>query len=155
MNLARSVLVLLATTLAVYAVETPLARKPNVIFLLVDDFKPLLGCYDVPWIQPTNIDCLSANRTIFTSNHCPVSTPSRASLGPETNHLFLHPKKPSDWLCNRWPDLVALPQQFRNNGYNTPNLHNVLFRSILIDLDDRASWVVPYAAPLFPRATSV
>lgn len=82
MNLARLILVLLATTLASYAADAPVGRKPNVLFIAVDDLKPLLGCYGTSWIMTPNIDRLAANGTVFTSNHCQVSfcAPSRASL---------------------------------------------------------------------------
>ena len=151
MNLARLILVLLATTLAAYAADAPVGRKPNVLFIAVDDLKPLLGCYGISWIQTPNIDRLAANGTVFTSNHCQVSfcAPSRASLltglRPDTNGLFLNPDKPSDWLRSRWPDLVTLPQQFRNNGYITHPFHKVFDGRTVDEGHDRASWSVPYA----------
>lgn len=41
------------------AAETKPA-KPNILFIAVDDLKPLLGCYGVPIIKTPNIDQLAS-----------------------------------------------------------------------------------------------
>jgi len=39
--------------------------KPNVLFIAVDDLKPLLGCYGVTDIKTPNIDRLAKMGTVF------------------------------------------------------------------------------------------
>ena len=65
-------------------------------------------------------------------------------LRPDSNGLYLNPDKPSDWLRSRWPDLVTLPQQFKNHGYITHPLHKVFDGRTVDAGHDRASWTVPY-----------
>ncbi len=31
-------------------------KKPNVLFVIVDDLKPILGCYEDPFVKTPNID---------------------------------------------------------------------------------------------------
>ncbi|MBU6303439.1 MAG: sulfatase [Verrucomicrobia bacterium] len=125
-------------------------RKPNVLFIVVDDLKPLLGCYGASWIQSPNIDRLAARGTLFASSYCQMSfcAPSRMSvltgLRPDSTRVFFNPTQPKDLLRTRFPDLVTLPQQFRNHGYITHPLHKVFDGRTVDGGHDRASWTVPY-----------
>jgi arylsulfatase A-like enzyme len=63
--------------------DKPDTRKPNVIFILLDDFGYSdLGCYGSKYYETPNIDRLSSRGTRFTSAYaaCPVSSPTRASI---------------------------------------------------------------------------
>jgi len=125
-------------------------RKPNVLFIVVDDLKPLLGCYGASWIQSPNIDRLAARGTLFASSYCQMSfcAPSRMSvltgLRPDSTRVFFNPTQPKDLLRTRFPDLVTLPQQFRNHGYLTHPIHKVFDGRTVDGGHDRASWTVPY-----------
>lgn len=44
--------------------DTP-KQKPNILFIIADDLKPLLGCYGTSWIQSPNLDRLAAKGTVF------------------------------------------------------------------------------------------
>ena len=57
-------------------------KKPNILFIAVDDLKPELGCYGNKLIKTPNIDRLAARGMVFMQNYCQqaVSGPTRASL---------------------------------------------------------------------------
>jgi arylsulfatase A-like enzyme len=70
----------LATILHMNKQERP---KPNVIFILLDDFGYTdLGCYGSKFYETPNIDRLARQGIRFTDAYaaCPVSSPTRASI---------------------------------------------------------------------------
>lgn len=110
----------------------------NVLFIVVDDLRPELGCYGTPVIQSPHIDALARTGTVFRRAYCQqaVCGPSRTSfltgLRPDTTQIYdlrthfrLH--------C---PDAVTLPQYFKEHGYHTQSLGKV-FHDLL---DDPRSW---------------
>ena len=141
---------LLVPAAALHAADASVAEKPNVLFIVVDDLKPLLGCYGSSWIKSPNIDRLAARGTVFTSAYCQVSfcAPSRMSvltgLRPDTTRLLFNPSQPQDILRTRFPDLITLPQHFKDHGYITHPLHKVFDGRTVDAGHDRASWSVPY-----------
>lgn len=143
------VLWVVALTCAAFAADAP-KRKLNVLFIVVDDLKPLLGCYGASWIKSPNIDRLASRGTLFTASYCQVSfcAPSRMSvltgLRPDTTRVFFNPPRPQDMLRSRFPDLVTLPQQFKNHGYITHPIHKVFDGRTVDAGHDRASWSVAY-----------
>jgi hypothetical protein len=73
---AFAVGLLLAPVATLHAAE-PTAR-PNVLFIAIDDLKPLLGCYGTSWIQTPNIDRLASPFRISQSavrEECPRIIP--------------------------------------------------------------------------------
>lgn len=125
-------------------------NRPNVLFIVADDLKPLLGCYGTSWIHSPNIDRLAAKGTIFKSNYCQVAfcAPTRFSLltglRPDTTGVYLNPDSPQDLLRSRLRDAVTLPQYFKNHGYVTHPLHRVFDGRTVDQGHDTASWTVPY-----------
>jgi len=93
----------------------------NVLFIIVDDLKPLLGCYGDKYAQTPNIDRLAATGRVFDRAYCQeaVCAPSRAS--------FMTGKRPDQlkiWgltqpLRSLHPNIITLPQYFKSNGYTT------------------------------------
>lgn len=104
---------------------TLLAVQPkNVLFIAVDDLKPLLGCYGYDQVVTPNIDKLAAAGTTFLNAHCQqaVCGPSRMSLltgyFPDTIGIYgMGAEK--DKFRPKHPDMVTLPQYFKNQGYVT------------------------------------
>ncbi len=119
----------------------------NVLFILVDDLRPLLGCYGHPEIHTPNIDRLAQQGTLFNRAYCqnPLCHPSRTSmltgLRPETTGVFSNAVNFRQVL----PNAVTLPQHFKAYGYHTASVgkieHNALAR------DDAYSWSVPSWMP--------
>ena len=98
------------------------ADRPNVLFIAIDDLVPTLGCYGDTLAITPEIDTLAGQGTTFLNHHVQWSVcgPSRAalttSLMPEETGVtgfkaIRHP----DYL----PDVITLPQHFKNNGYET------------------------------------
>jgi N-sulfoglucosamine sulfohydrolase len=60
----------------------PAAKKPNVLWLIAEDFGPHLGCYGTKEVFSPNLDKLAADGARFTRffTTAPVCSPSRSAL---------------------------------------------------------------------------
>lgn len=128
--------------------QEPLPRDtpPNVLFIAVDDLKPLMGCYGNSDIKTPNIDKLASRGYLFLNNHCQqaVCAPSRASLltGKRPDYTQIWDLK--TLIRDRRPDVVTLPQYFTQNGYVTVGIGKIFdYRSVDKGADS-ISWSVPY-----------
>jgi arylsulfatase A-like enzyme len=65
-------------------------------------------------------------------------------LRPDTTHIVVNPAKQDDLLRKRFPDIVTLPQHFKNNGFLTCAMGKVFDGRTVDDGHDTASWSVPY-----------
>lgn len=115
--------------------------RPNILFIAVDDLRPELNCYGKTHIISPNLDKLAANGFQFNRAYCniPVCGASRASLltGLRPNpHRFL---TFNTYAAKDAPNVVTLPQYFRNNGYYTLSLGKVLHHQD----DSPESWSEP------------
>ncbi len=133
---------LVVLTCPALAADAP-RKKPNVLFIISDDLKPLLGCYGTSWIKSPNIDRLALRGTVFKANYCQVAfcALTRFSLltglRPDSTGMYLNPDQPQDLLRKRLPEVVTLPQQFKNHGYTTHPLDKVFDgRAVKRLLDD-------------------
>ncbi len=127
------------------AAAVPTAR-PNVLFIAVDDLRVELGCYGDTLAKSPNIDRLAARGIRFTRAYCQQSlcNPSRASiltgLRPDTLGVW-------DLLTHfrvRHPDIVTLPQLFKQHGYHTRDIGKIFHNYRQDDFKgDPASWSVP------------
>jgi len=100
--------------------ETP-KKKLNVLFIAVDDLRPELGAYGSEIAITPNIDKLASQGLLFENAYCQqaICSPSRASLmtgaRPETIGVFEN----YTYFRDENPDIITLPQHFKNNGYET------------------------------------
>ena len=113
--------------------------KPNVLFISVDDLRPEIGAYDSSIAHTPFIDQLASEGLQFDKAYCQqaICGPSRASvltgIRPETSGIFHNYIKFRD--VN--PNVVTLPQHFKNNGYETVYMGKIFHHG---DLDDEKSW---------------
>jgi choline-sulfatase len=96
-------------------------RRPNVLFLAVDDMNDWVGCLNgYPGVRTPNIDRLAQTGVLFTNAHCasPLCNPSRTALltglrasttGIYNNDQYWRPAL---------PNVVTLPQYFKQQGYH-------------------------------------
>ncbi len=79
--------------------------SPNVLFIVVDDIRPKLGCYGNPIIKTPNIDRLAANSTVFVNAYCQqaVCLPSRTSVltGLRPNSTDVYSQKAFQEYCSQ------------------------------------------------------
>ena len=141
---------LLTPLAALHAADAPPPKKPNVLFIAIDDLKPLLGCYGTSWIKSPAIDRLAQQGTLFTSSYCrvPLCAPTRVSLltglSPDSTGVYFNPFKVKNVLRRHMPEVVTLPQYFKNNGYITCAMGKV-FDSRTVDAGhDSVSWSLPF-----------
>ncbi len=112
--------------------------SPNVLFIPVDDLRPDIGAYGDAFAITPNIDRLAAQGLVFERAYCQqaVCNPSRASLltglRPDSLRVWdLHTS-----FRDRMPEVVTLPQYFRQQGYTTVGIGKIFHNTI----PDTLSW---------------
>jgi iduronate 2-sulfatase len=122
--------------------------KLNVLFITVDDLRPELGCYGRKHIHSPNIDALAKRGLLFGRAYAQQALcgPSRNSVfsgcRPDTTKVYGGPLT----FRKHCPDIVALPQLFKNHGYHTQGFGKILHHG---GQDDPISWTDPWWAPGF------
>ena len=99
-------------------------ERPNVLFIAVDDLKPMLGCYGAPLIRTPSIDRLAGRGVRFDRAYTnqAVCAPSRnalmTGLRPDTIGVY----DLMTFFRKARPDAVTLPQYFKARGYRSESL---------------------------------
>ncbi len=134
--------VLLVESLAQLATAAP---KPNVLFIAVDDLKPLLGCYGDKMVKSPNIDRLAARGVVFERAYC-----NQALCAPSRNALMTGMRPTSLGIYDLGtnfrqaaPDAVTMSQYFMKHGYRAEALGKI-FHVGHGNHEDPASWSVPH-----------
>ncbi len=124
------------------------ALRLNVLMIAVDDLRPQLGCYGDRAVKSPNIDRLAARGLTFNRAYCQqaVCSPSRTSLltgrRPDTTKVY----DLQTHFRTHIPDVVTLPQLFKNHGYHTQALGKIYHPGY----DDPPSWSAPHWGPRVP-----
>jgi len=120
-------------------------QRPNVLLILVDDLKPIMGCYGDPVAQTPNMDSLARRGLRFDAAYCnqAVCAPSRFTLmlGSHSTSTGLYGL--GSPLRDLLPDAVTMPQHFAAYGYRTESLGKV-FHVGHGNLGDPQSFSVPH-----------
>ena len=120
-----SVVVLVASVVEVGAATA--SARPNVLFVAIDDLRPVLGCYGNKTAVTPNIDRLADRGTVFQHAYCQqaVCSPSRMSLmtgrRPDTTRVWdlaTHFRK-------SLPRVITLPQHFKAHGYHCRSIGKI------------------------------
>jgi len=103
-------------------------KRPNVLFIAIDDLRGAVGCLGDKIAVTPNIDRLAGEGTVFVNAYCQqaVCNPSRASvitgLRPDTLKVWdlkTHFRK-------HHPEVVTLPQYFKQHGYHARSFGKIL-----------------------------
>ena len=118
-------------------------NRYNVLFIAVDDLRPLLGCYGHSNMHTPNIDRIAQRGTLFNRAYCqfPVCNPSRTSVltGLRPNSTGVHSN--TDDFLQTVPTAISLPHHFKIHGYHTHSIGKVAHGSAA--WEDKQSWSVP------------
>ncbi len=120
-------------------------RRPNVLFIAVDDLRPELGCYGNPEIRTPSFDRLARQGIVFRRAFCQAAAcaPSRASLmtgmRPDSTRVW----SLGEEFRNTIPDVVTMPQHFHEFGYHTVSMGKIFHNH----MPDRISFDEPDLRP--------
>ena len=117
--------------------------RPNVLFIVVDDLRTNLRCFGDPVAVTPHLDALASRGRRFTRAYCQqaVCNPSRASVLTGRRPDSLRVWDLTTHFRQHTPDVVTLPQHFKNHGYHSEAIGKIFhdppkFR-------DAPSWSVP------------
>jgi alkaline phosphatase D len=120
-------------------------KRPNVLFIAVDDLRPELNCFGRTHIISPNLDKLANEGIIFINYYvqAPTCGASRASMLTGKYPNFSIPQT----LSNTAPELIpnsstsvsaSLPHHFRRNGYQTVCIGKISHDPESVDLKDES-----------------
>jgi len=121
------------------------AAPLNVLFIAVDDLRPEIGCYGAAHMRTPHLDRLAAQGMLFERAYCQVAVcnPSRSSVlsgtRPDTTGVLDN----QHFMRTNMPDVISLPQHFKNHGYTSLSLGKIFHHSEREPGDDPQSWSEP------------
>jgi iduronate 2-sulfatase len=134
-----------AVWLATLAATTQARQPYNVLFIAADDLRTDLGCYGHPLVETPHLDRLAQRGLVFDRAYCQqaVCNPSRASVmtGRRVDSLRVWDLRTH--FRDTVPDVVTLPEHFKNHGYFTQNVGKIYHNWIHQLQGDPQSWSVP------------
>lgn len=126
-HVVTGILLLFAARVGLAAATLP--RKPNVLFIAIDDLRPELGCYGVSYAQSPNLDRLARQGVLFTNHFVQVPTCGASRYALLTGRNPAHSgvtrsnsgfyQGPSALTRERTNGAQTMPELFRRSGYRT------------------------------------
>jgi iduronate 2-sulfatase len=138
------------------------AQQKNILFIAVDDLKPINGAYGDPHAKTPGMDRLAREGITFQNCYCQqaISAATRASL-----LTGMYPDKTRVWdLVTDFrqvnPNAVSMPQYFKSMGYETAAMGKIFHIESAGPGHDAPSWSIAYrnaknkqyALPFTPNA---
>ena len=133
--------------------ETPVisqtSEQKNILFLSIDDLKPLLSNYGESQMVTPNFDRLAKMGMTFTNAHVQyaVCGPSRASVMTGTN-----PDKTKVWdlhtdFRESSDGLISMPEYLISQGYQSTGVGKIYHKGSSSPGHDGKSWSIPHELP--------
>jgi arylsulfatase A-like enzyme len=134
-------------------------RRPNVLFIAIDDLNDWVGCLGGhPQARTPNMDGLAARGTLFANAHCqaPLCNPSRASLltGLRPSTTGIYGLMPGIRNVAATKHCVTLPQYFSSNGYFTATFGKIFHDGSIppaLHKNEFNVWGIAPGMPLPPK----
>lgn len=119
------------------------AQKPNVVFIIVDDLKPMLNTFGESQIVSPNFDSFAEESVVFTNAHAQqaVCAASRVSFMTGTRPDVTQVLDLQTHMRDVVPNSLTIPEYFKQNGYETAALGKVLHGA---KNNDPQSWSIPF-----------
>jgi arylsulfatase A-like enzyme len=140
------VLLGLATMPALAQKQEVKQTRPNVLFIAVDDLKPLIAAYGDKMAITPGMDRLASEGMAFQNCYVQqaLSGPSRASL-----MTGMRPDKTKVWDLSKDfrqinSNAVSIPEYFIKNGYVTAGVGKIYHESSAGVGHDAPSWTIPW-----------
>ena len=123
------------------AAEPKTERKPNVLLIMADDLRDFGGAFTRSVVMTPNLDRLAARGVRFERAYAqyPVCNPSRSSLLTGLRCEQTGVVDNTTLFRSRLPDLVTLPQLFRQNGWFAAS-YGKIYHVGEVSGDVRAGW---------------
>lgn len=122
--------------------QQKIQSKFNILFIGADDLRMNIGAYGDKIAVTPNIDALASEGVVFNKAHVQFAScnASRASM-----MTGMYPDAIKVWRLNTHfrktaPQVVTLPQYFKNNGYHTESIGKVYHN--YANITDDKSWSV-------------
>ncbi len=116
-------------------------KRPNILFIAIDDLRPQLGCYGHKQMVTPNIDRLASEGLLFKRTYCqiPICGASRVSVltgfRPTRKRLNSYKTKKDKDL----PNIESLPGLLKKQDYRTLSRGKIYH----VMNDDKDSWSEP------------
>lgn len=121
------------------------AEKPDVLLIMVDDLRPVLGCYGSTRVHTPNIDRLANRGVVFDRAYCQYAKcgTSRLSLltglRPDAIGVFSNNVRDVVHFRKANPSIQSLPRWLKDHGYETRSFGKIYHDG----WDNPADWSVP------------
>ena len=139
----------LSTVQTKISIITPAAKAQNILFIAVDDLKPLLNTYGHTQMHTPNFDRLAKMGVTFTNAHVQqaVCGPSRASV-----MTGVYPDRTKVWDLHTnfrvsAPDLQSMPEYLITQGFETTAVGKIYHKGSTSPGHDGESWSIPHTLP--------
>ncbi len=130
--------------------KNELGKRPNVLFIAVDDLRPELKAYGAEHMVTPNLDKLASQGLLFQRAYCSVATcgASRASLFTGVRPTPTRFVTAQETYANKdAPWAVAMNTHFKNHGYYTLSLGKIYHHKN----DNASGWSEKPWGPNAPR----
>lgn len=148
-KMKKSRVLLLLICISFQFSNAQVSTKKNILFIAIDDLKPLLSVYGHSEMVTPNFDRLAKMGVIFENAEVQqaVCGPSRASVMTGT-----YPDRTKVWdlhtdFREAAPELISMPEYLITQGYETTAIGKIYHKGSTAEGHDGKSWSIPHVQP--------